>query len=209
MPRVHDGAVGHGGQDLQAVVHRGRVAAGEVGAAAPVEEQRVAAHQSPVDVKALTPRRVARRVDERDGDVAHLHHVAALVLHQLVGGEPAGAQDPRCLVALHVHRAAAPFEQRRHALELMAHQVAADVVGVEVRGQHAGDDHAVGFDHVDERVDVVGRVDQYALALLAVADGVDEVHHLLRDGVVGGEVATGEQLTEVEAIGTHRAHATR
>ena len=43
-------------------------------------------------------------------------------------------------------------------------------------------------------------VDDERLALLAVADEVREVDHLPGDRVVGGEVAAGEQLAEVQAI---------
>ena len=50
----------------------------------------------------------------------------------------------------------------------------------------------------------VRRVDDQRLARLAVADEVDEVDHLVGDLVVGGEVAAGEQLAEVEAIVGHR-----
>ena len=55
-------------------------------------------------------------------------------------------------------------------------------------------------DRVDEVVDGVRGVDQQALAGVAVADGVDEVDHLLGDRVVDGEVAAGQELAEVEPI---------
>ena len=65
----------------------------------------------------------------------------------------------------------------------MAHHVAADVVGVEVRREHARHGHPVGLDQIEQLVDRIGRVDEHALALGAVADGIDEVHHLLGDRV--------------------------
>ena len=83
------------------------------------------------------------------------------------------------------------------------------MVGVVVRGQHAGDRHAVGLDGVDQVVDGVGRVDEHALAGGPVADGVDEVDHLLGDRVVDGEVAPRQQLAEVQAVGSHRATVDR
>ena len=49
----------------------------------------------------------------------------------------------------------------------------------------------------------VRRVDDQRLAGLPVADEVHEVHHLAGDRVVGGEVAAGEQLAEVEAVVGH------
>src|SRR4029450_2031082 len=44
----------------------------------------------------------------------------------------------------------------------------------------------------------VGRIDEHGLARRAVANSVHEVHHLSRDRVVGGEIATGQHLAEVE-----------
>ena len=68
------------------------------------------------------------------------------------------------------------------------HQAATDVVGVVVGGQRADQTHAVGLEHVEQGLRVVGRVDDHRLAGLAVADQVDEVDHLLGDEVVLGEV---------------------
>jgi hypothetical protein len=65
----------------------------------------------------------------------------------------------------------------------VAHHVAAHVVGVVVGGERAGEAHAVGGEHVEEALDVVGRVDGHRLAGLAVADEVHEVHHLAGDRV--------------------------
>jgi len=73
-------------------------------------------------VEALAAGRVAGRVHQRDRDVAHLHHVATLVLHQLVDREPAGTSDPGGLVALHVHGALAALEQRCDALHVVPTQ---------------------------------------------------------------------------------------
>ena len=203
MTRIHDRALGHGRQGLQTVVHGSRVAAGKIGASAAVEEQGVATDQAAIDVEALAARRMTRCVHERDRDVAHMHHITPVVLYQLIGRQPAGARDPRRLGALHVHRATAPLEQCGDALHLVPAERAADVVGVEVSGQNPSDGHAIGLDHVEQFVHCVGGVDEHAFARGPVADCVDEVDHLLRHRVVDGEVATGEQLTEVEAIRTH------
>ena len=60
--------------------------------------------------------------------------------------------------------------------------------------------HAVGGDRGEQVVDGVGRVDEDALAGRPVADGVHEVDHLGGERVVDGEVATAEQLAEVQPI---------
>ncbi len=72
--------------------------------------------------------------------------------------------------------------------------------------------HPVVVEDLDQLVDAVRGVDRDGLALLAVADEVHEVHHLARDRVVTREVASGEELAEVEAAGVagsggHRARA--
>ena len=56
---------------------------------------------------------------------------------------------------------------------------------------------------LDQLADGVRGVDDERLARLAVADEVHEVDHLAGDRVVGGEVAAGEQLAEVQAIVAH------
>ena len=68
---------------------------------------------------------------------------------QLIGAESARAHHPRHLVGVHVHWAAATLEQSRCSVDVVAHEVAADVVGVEVRGEDPCDPHAVGLDQVE------------------------------------------------------------
>ena len=69
-----------------------------------------------------------------------------------------------------------------------------------VGDQRAGHRHAVGRGDVEQVVDPVGRVDQQGRAVLAVADQIGEVDHLGRELVADGEVASGEQLAEVQAV---------
>ena len=68
---------------LQAAEHVVDVAAGEVGAAAALEEQRVARDEPAVEQEALAARRVARCVQELDLDVADVDLVAVLVRGEL------------------------------------------------------------------------------------------------------------------------------
>ena len=73
------------------------------------------------------------------------------------------------------------------------------VGGRDEQGRDVTNDHAC----VDEVGDGIGRVDEQAFARRAVADRVDEVDHLLSEHVAGGEVAPGQQLSEVETIVVH------
>ena len=81
----------------------------------------------------------------------------------------------------------------------MAEERPADVVGVIMRREGADDAHVVGFGDSDEVADVPRGVDDQAFAGVAVADEVHEVLHLCGHGVPGTEVATGQELTQVEA----------
>ncbi len=73
--------------------------------------------------------------------------------------------DPRGLVGLHVDGHRRQLQQLAHPLRCrVPHQVTADVVGVVVGGQRAGQAHAVGGQHVEQPGDVVGRVDDHGLA---------------------------------------------
>ena len=56
---------------MDRLVHGEWVRAGEVGATAAFEEEGVAGHEAAVDQEALAARRVPRRVDHFDGDIAH------------------------------------------------------------------------------------------------------------------------------------------
>ena len=87
--------------------------------------------------------------------------------------------------------------------------LATDVVGVEVGGQRADAPHPVGGQDAQQVVDPIGGVDDHRLAGLAVPHQVDEVDHLTGDLVAGGEVAAGQQLAEVEPVGTGRDRVRR
>ena len=77
------GSPGNFASALQAVIDRVDVAAGEVGAPATFEEQRVACDESSVEQEALAARRVAGGVQKFDVDVADADHVAVLVCGEL------------------------------------------------------------------------------------------------------------------------------
>ena len=72
---------------LQALDHQGVIAARQVGAAAPVEEQGVARHQLAVHQEALAARGVAGRVDELDLELADGDDVAGVVAHEIGFGD--------------------------------------------------------------------------------------------------------------------------
>ena len=183
------------------------IAARQVGAAATVEEQGVAGHELAVDEEALAAGGVSRCVDEFDLDVAHPDDVAGVVADQLIGVDPGGAGDPGFFVALDVDRARHAFEQSGDPVDVEPHHRPADVVGVVVRGQHARHGHAVGSHRVDQAGGIVRRVDEHALTRGPVAHCVHEVDHLLGELVVGREVATREQLAEVQTIVVGLGHA--
>ena len=208
MAGVQRRGVGHLGQLLGERLVEGRgVAAGEVGAAAALQEEGVAGDEPVVDVEALAAGRVSRRVDQLDGDVADGDGVAAVVQHEvglLGAGHPL---HPRRLVALHVDRHGLQGEQLADAGDRVAPHRPADVVGVVVGGEGAGQAHAVGVEDGEQALDVVGGVDGDGLAGLPVADQVHEVDHLAGDGIGRGDVPPGEELAEVEAVGVRHSPA--
>ena len=94
-------------------------------------------------------------------------------------------------------------EELTDSLDGEAHHVAADVVRVVMRREDAGQAHAVGPCDLDELAHRVRGVYHQGLAGLPVADQVGEVDHLPGDRVLTREVATGEELAEVEALVAH------
>ncbi len=190
VARIEHGVIGDQRELLsEAFVERFGVAAGQVGATAAVEEQRVARHELPVDVEALRPRRVARRVDQRDAHRADFHHVAGRVRDEIGVGAAGDALHAERLRFLHVHLRGdvVAREQLGEALDAPAAQAAADVVGVVVGDEHVGQAHPVGAEDLDQLVHAVRGIDRDGLACLPIADEVDEVHHLLRDLVVAAK----------------------
>ena len=143
---------------------------------------------------------MAGRVDELDLELADGDDVAGVVANQIGFGHPRRTGHPRDLVALDMDRARDVFEQPGDAGDLEPHDRATDVVGVVVRRQHTRDRHPVGGDGVDEAGRVVGGIDQHTVAGRPVADRVHEVDHLRRHLVADREVASGEQLSEVQAV---------
>ena len=82
------------------------------------------------------------------------HHVAAVVEGEIGVGQAGAALHPFCFRSLHVHRdrAALEREQLAQALDRVAHDVAAAVVGVVVRREHAAQAEAVGGEDVEQLV---------------------------------------------------------
>ena len=188
-------------QRLQAAEHVVDVAAGEVGAAATLQEQGVAGDQPTVEQEALAARRVARGVQQLDVDVADEDLVAVFVRGQLTARDPGDLGHPVSLVDVDVHRNADPLEQLGQPLQREPHHRAADVVGVVVGHQHPGQMHAVGLEDVHEILRRVGGIHHDGVTGLPVPDQVGEVAHLLGDHVAGREVAARQQLPEVETLG--------
>jgi fatty acid desaturase len=202
VAREQDGIVGDLRQLVgEAVVEREWITTGEVGTTASLEEQRVARDECAVQHEALAAGRVAGGVDQLDRNVADHHDVTARVEHEIGGLEVGDLADELALLGLHVNRHVRALEQFVHTLDGVSHHVSADMIGVIVGGEYTGESHVVLGEDLKDAVDVVGGVDGDGLAGLAIADEVDEVDHLAGQRIVLGDVATGEQLAEVEATG--------
>src|SRR5699024_6142425 len=64
-------------------------------------------------------------------------------------------------------------------------------------------------EEIEDRLLVIGRIDDDGLTGLAVPDDVDEVDHLLGDPVVLREIEPRQQLLEIEARRFHTGEARR
>jgi len=145
-------------------------------------------------------------VQEPDRHVAGADLVAAVVHDEVGVGRAGHPLDPGRFGPLHVERRrhVVHGEELARALDRVTHEVAADVVGVVMGDERAGDAHAVSRRGLDELAHVVCRVDGEGVPGFPVADEVREVDHLPGDGIVAGEIAPREQLAEVQAIGHGR-----
>jgi hypothetical protein len=109
-----------------------------------------------------------------------LQEVLEAIAHEVAAAGARHPLDPRRLVVVHMDGHRVECEQLAHAADLVAHHVAAHVVGVVMRGERTRDLHPVAGGHVEDAADVVGGVDSHRLARVAVADQVREVDHLAR-----------------------------
>ena len=130
----------------------------------PFEEEGVARHQTAVDEEALAAGRVAGRVDQLHGDVAHPQDLPAVVPDQVGAADARRPLDPGHLVRLDVHRHLDLLEQRADAFERPAPHLATEVVRVEVGAEHARQAHTVRLHDVEQVLDGVGGVDDDGLA---------------------------------------------
>ncbi len=133
--------------------------------------------------------------DRTDADL-----VAVLVGGEVTEADSGDPRDPERFMGIYVHGHTRSLQQLGQALELKAHHRAADMIGVVMGDQHPGQVHAVGLERVDQVAGGVRRIYHYAVSGISIADQVGEIAHLCRDHVAGGEIATGEQLTEVQPV---------
>ena len=87
-----------------------------------------------------------------------------------------------------------------HAFDGVTHHLSANMIGVIVGCEHTGKFHVISGEHIDNALHVVGRIDGDGFAGLAIADEVDEVHHLPGERIGRRDVATSKQLAEIDAI---------
>jgi hypothetical protein len=88
------------------------------------------------------------------------------------------------------------------SFDLVAEQIAANVIGMVMRRERAHDLHAILACGVNQPTYIPRGVDDHTFIRRSIADEVAEVEHLLSDRVGRGEVTACEKLFEVETI-TH------
>ena len=77
------------------------------------------------------------------------------------------------------------------------------MVGVVVGRKNTFNRHSIGFDNVDEIIDIPRWVDEHTRSGCSVTDRIRKVDHLRRKVIADGKVATGKQLAEVETVVFH------
>lgn len=89
-----------------------------------------------------------------------------------------------------------------HTFDRVPHHFPAYMIRVIVSRQHTGKSHVISGEHIDNALHVIGRINGNRFAGLAVSDEIDEIHHLTSKRVVLSDVSAGEELTEIEAVGS-------
>ena len=104
--------------------------------------------------------------------------IARAVRHELTFADVGDLVHPLGLVGLDVDGYRRHVEELADAGDPHAHHVPADVVGVVVGGERAGEGHVVFGEDLDDADRVVGGIDGDCLAGHTVTDQVYEVDHL-------------------------------
>jgi hypothetical protein len=141
-------------------------------------------------------------MDEIDVHVADPQSVTSFVKDEIGIGEAGHEADALGFLLLNVNLHALELEKTGEALDDVAEEVTADVIGMIMSDESADEPHLVSVGDLHEPLDVPSRVDDYCLARRAVANQIAKIHHLSRDGVRLGEVSAREELTEVEFLTT-------
>ncbi len=188
---------------MQAVVELRRIAPGEVGAAASVEEKRVPRDEATIEKEALATWGVSRRVEQADRNGANSHDVTRLVLNEIRARQATRAHHPRRLVGMHVYGHTGHPYEFRGALDGVPHHPSAHVVWVVVRRENAHHTHPLGRNPVNDSSDVIGGIDEDTFARCCIADCIDMVGHLGGDGIFDSEVSARQPLTEPHPLVCH------
>lgn len=151
-----------------------------------------------MDVKTLTARRMAGGVHEIDRERTDLDRVAPAMRNEMGGSDTRRTGDPWNLVFVDVHGNVAIIQQLGDSCDGVAHHVATYVVCVIVAHKDTLHAHPVGAGKVQDFLRRVSRVDDEALLGLNVPDQIDVVRHLRRETVVLCEVATRQELSEID-----------
>ncbi len=88
-------------------------------------------------------------MQETDPDLADLDDIVARVGHEMIAPDPGRRLDPLDLSHVGVDRDLGQLQQLGDAHDGMAEQVAADVIGVIVGGEHTGEAHVIGLEESD------------------------------------------------------------
>ncbi len=89
-----------------------------------------------------------------------------------------------------------------HTFDRVPHHFPAYMIRVIVSRQHTGKLHVISGEHIDNALHVIGRINGNRFAGLAISDEIDEIHHLTSKRVVLSDVSAGEELTEIETVGS-------
>ena len=148
----------------------------------------------------LASRCVTGGVKKGDVDVSHGHNISTCVRDEVSVSKTRRSHNPGGLVGLDVHRYGALLEQCRNAFDCVTHHRAAHMVGVIVGGQHPRQGHVVIIGDAQNVVDCIGGVNDYTFARVSIANQIDEIHHLVGQGVVGGKVPATQELSKIKSV---------
>ena len=134
---------------------------------------------------------------QADFNVANKDIIAAVVLCEVAVGKTRHLFHPFTFDLIHMHFDGPHRNEIGQAGNVVAENIATDMVGMIMRHQRSSQPHALVLSHLEDARDVPGWINHHANLLFVVAYQIDEVGHLRCKVIRRRKIAARKKLSNV------------